>query len=181
MKKKEEIWTFIDSQNLNLGTSNDIYKNRILVYRGWKLDFLKFRTYLFNKFRVTKAYIFIGYDPHNQKLYQYLENCGYILIFKPTVKDGSGKLKGNVDGELILQSAAIDFNNYDKAIIVVGDGDYRCLLKFLKQKKKLYKLIIPNQKSESSLLKDFQKYKVFIQSEKEKLMRTEEVSLRQKK
>ncbi|MFA5532483.1 MAG: NYN domain-containing protein [Candidatus Shapirobacteria bacterium] len=179
LKKKEKIWAFIDGQNLNLGTLKDIPNKS---YKGWKLDFLKFRVYLFNKFRVNKAYLFIGYDPNNKKLYEYLKNCGYDMIYKPTVKDIHGKLKGNVDGELILQSSAIDFNNYDKAIIVAGDGDYRCLLKYLKSKNKLFKLIIPNQKSESSLLKIFQKYKVFIQSEKEKLIKIDEkIISRQKK
>jgi len=37
------IYTFIDSQNLNLGTGKDIYKNGKLIYKGWRLDFKKFR------------------------------------------------------------------------------------------------------------------------------------------
>ena len=167
--KKEKIWAFIDSQNLNLGAKNDIYKNGKLVYKGWKLSFKKFRRYLFDKFRVTKAYIFIGYIKGNDWLYRKLKKDGYELVFKPTTKDENGKPKGNVDGELILQCSAIDFNKYDKAVIVAGDGDYMCLLEFLKNKNKLLKILIPNQKSESSLLNKFQKYKVFIQQERLKL------------
>ncbi len=180
--KKEKIWAFIDSQNLNLGTSNDLYKckgkNKIKIYSGWKLDFEKFRKYLLDKFRVSKAIIFIGYIPENQWLYNRLKKYGYDLIYKPTVKDSNGNPKGNVDGELILNSSAIYFSSYDKAVIVAGDGDYLCLLKFLKQKNKLLKVVIPNQKSESSLLKSFQEYKVFIQSERKKL---EKVDKAQKK
>jgi len=41
-KQKEKVYAFIDSQNLNLGTSKDIYRNRKLIYKGWKLDFKKF-------------------------------------------------------------------------------------------------------------------------------------------
>lgn len=169
MNKKEKIWAFIDGQNLNLGTLKDIYKKGKLVYEGWRLDFQKFRKYLSDKFRVEKAFIFIGYSNEYTDLYNHLKSYGYELVFKPTTKDGDGKLKGNVDAELVLNCSAIQYQNYDKAIIVAGDGDYRCLLEFLESKKKLFKVIIPNQKSESSLLKPFQVYKVFIQSEKTKL------------
>jgi uncharacterized LabA/DUF88 family protein len=167
--KNERIWAFIDSQNLNLGTSKDIFKNGKLVYRGWKLDFSKFRKYLADKFRVEKAIIFIGYSDIYADMYNRLKSNGYELVFKPTTKDGEGKLKGNVDAELVLNCSAIQYKNFDKAIIVAGDGDYRCLLEFLENNKKLFKIIIPNQKSESSLLKPFQEYKVFIQSERTKL------------
>ena len=56
-----KTYAFIDSQNLNLGTSKDIFHGRKLIYKGWKLDFKKFRRYLLDKFRVNKAILFIGY------------------------------------------------------------------------------------------------------------------------
>lgn len=46
-KKKEIIYAFIDSQNLNLGVRS----------QGWELDWRKFRQYLRNKYNVTKAYL----------------------------------------------------------------------------------------------------------------------------
>ena len=167
--KRLVIYAFIDSQNLNLGTSKDIYRNRKLVYRGWKLDFKKFRKYLFDKFRVSKAVLFIGYIKQNRLLYDRLKSYGYTLVFKPTVKNEYGKPKGNVDAELVLYASAIEFVNYDKAVIVAGDGDYRCLLDFLKEKNKLLRIIIPNEKSESSLLKPYQDHKTFLIFDKEKL------------
>lgn len=168
-KKHQTVYAFIDSQNLNFGTSKNIYKNKKLIYKGWKLDFKKFRQYLTDKFKVKKAFLFIGYIPENKTLYKHLKSFDYELIFKPTVKDNHGKAKGNVDAELVLYSAAIEFKNYDKAVIVSGDGDFRCLHEFLLKKRKLLRIIIPNTKSESSLLKPFQKYKTFIVYEKEKL------------
>ncbi|PIV00964.1 hypothetical protein COS54_01980 [Candidatus Shapirobacteria bacterium CG03_land_8_20_14_0_80_39_12] len=165
----DKIYAFIDSQNLNLGTSKDIYKGRKKIYSGWKLDFRKFRRYLSDKFRVTKAFLFIGYIRENQKLYSKLRMFGYELIFKPTVKDSQGKPKGNVDAELVLNAAAIEYTKYDKAIVVSGDGDFYCLHHYLEERKKLLGIIIPNDKSESSLLKPFQKYKTFIVFEKENL------------
>jgi len=168
-RKKPTIYAFIDSQNLNLGTNKNIYKNRKLIYKGWNLDFRKFRRYLSDKFRVNKAFLFIGYIPENKKLYKRLKSFGYELVFKPTVKDNQGKAKGNVDAELVLHAAAIEYRNYNKAVIVSGNGDFRCLHEFLEKNKKLLRIIIPNAKSESSLLKPFQKYKTFIIYEKHKL------------
>ena len=167
--KRETVYAFIDSQNLNLGTSKDIYRNRKLIYKGWKLDFKKFRIYLNNKFRVKKAFLFIGYIKQNEELYKKLKSYGYDLVFKPTVKDSSGKPKGNVDAELVLHCATIQYSNYDQAVIISGDGDFYCLHEYLEEKKKLLRIIIPNEKSESSLLKPFQKYKTFLVFDKDKL------------
>lgn len=168
-QKRQKIFAFIDSQNLNLGTSKDINRRRKLIYKGWKLDFKKFRKYLTDKFRVKKAFLFIGYIRKNEKLYRRLRSFGYELVFKPTVSDNEGKPKGNVDAELVLYSAAVEYPNYDKAIIISGDGDFYCLLDLLKKQSKLGKIIIPNIKSESSLLRPFQKYKTFVIFDREKL------------
>lgn len=168
-KKSPKIYAFIDSQNLNLGTRKDIYRKNRCVYRGWKLDFSKFYKYLINKHKVTKAFLFIGLVPENENLYLNLRAYGYTLIFKNTVPDQSGKIKGNVDAEIVLHAAAIEFKNFDKAIFVSGDGDFACLYEFLEKKDKLAKIIIPNRKNESSLLKKYQQYKVFLIREKQKL------------
>lgn len=168
-RKRSVIYAFIDSQNLNLGTSKDIFRNGKRMYKGWKLDFKKFKQYLTDKFRVHKAFLFIGYIPQHKSLYRYLTACGYEMVYKPTVKDDHGKPKGNVDAELVLHAAAIEFARYEKAVVVAGDGDYRCLYEFLIKRGKLLRIIIPNSKSESSLLKPFQAYKTFIENEKLKL------------
>lgn len=135
-------YAFIDGQNLNLAIKDS----------GWKLDFKKFRVYLAEKYRVFKAYYFIGFVPGNNDLYSALQDFGYILIFKPTFKDKGGKVKGNVDAELVLQ-AMIEFPNYKKALIITGDGDFYCLVKYLKEQDKLLKVLVPNSKKYSGLLK----------------------------
>ena len=103
---KEKIYAFIDSQNLNLGVRA----------QDWKLDFGEFRLYLRDKLNVDKCYLFIGMVQGNEKLYRILQECGYVLIFKPTLEirnDNKVVVKGNVDAELVLHSM-IQFNNYDK-------------------------------------------------------------------
>ena len=157
--KKSINYAFIDSQNLNLSIRE----------QKWILDFKKFRVYLKDKYNISKAFLFIGYVPTEQKLYTALQTYNYLLIFKPTLKLSSGKFKGNVDAELVLQSM-IEFPNYDKALIVSGDGDFYCLVKYLISKNKLLKLMIPNQNKYSSLYRNkIQKHVVFMNNLKNKL------------
>lgn len=161
MKNKKNNYAFIDSQNLNLSIQN----------LGWKLDSHKFRVYLKEKYNVTKAYLFIGYIEGNEDLYKALQEAGFICIFKPTLKykDGKIKTKGNCDAELVLESM-IQYKDYDKAIIVTGDGDFYCLVKYLIQEKKLHKLLVPNQKKYSALLKRLpSEYLAFVSDLKKKL------------
>jgi len=162
-------YAFIDSQNLNLGTSKNLIKDGEIYYYGWELDFQKFFIYLQDKFRVEKAILFLGYIKRYQRLYNYLNNCGYQIIFKPTVKDNYGKPKGNVDAELVLHSAKILYKEYDKAVFVSGDGDFFCLYEYLEQKNKLEAILIPNKYTGSSLLNKFQAYKYYIHRDRVKL------------
>ena len=106
----------------------------------------------------------------NQMLYTELQKAGYICIFKPTleIKEGNAiKIKGNVDAELVLH-AMIEYLNYEKAIIVSGDGDFYCLIEYLIKQNKLRKIIVPNMRF-SSLLRKFSDFIVNIQLFKKKL------------
>jgi len=151
-------YTFIDSQNLNLS----------IKQQGWKLDFKRFRIYLQQKYNVSKAFLFIGYIASNQRLYDILQSFGYILIFKPTIKISTYEVKGNVDSELVL-NAIVEIPNYDKAIIVSGDGDYACLVEYLLKQNKLEKLMIPDANKYSFLLTKFLKHAVFMNNLRNKL------------
>ena len=158
--KGSGVYAFIDSQNLNLGVKS----------QGWKLDFRKFRIFLKEKYNVIKAFLFIGYIPTNKKLYDYLKNSDYNVIFKPVLKSSKhrkAKVKGNVDAELVLYTM-IEFPNYDKAIIVSGDGDFYCLADYLVKKGKLGKIIVPNSKY-SSLLRKFGSFIVNVNLFREKV------------
>lgn len=141
-----KTFAFIDSQNLNLGVRS----------QGWKLDWRKFRQYLRNKYNASKAYVFIGQVGGNELLYAHLQECGFILIFKPTLERRVGNkiiIKGNVDAELVLHTM-IQYANYEKAIIVSGDGDFHCLIEHLEKRKKLLKVLVPT-KHYSGLLRKF--------------------------
>lgn len=141
MKKKTNNYAFIDGQNLYLAIQG----------LGWKLDYKKFRIYLKEKYAVDKAYMFMGFVPDNQELYNFLQTVGFVLIFKPVLENEKKVIKGNCDAELVLQ-AMIDINNYNQAIIVTGDGDFYCLVKHLDINNKLLKVLAPSTRNCSSLL-----------------------------
>ncbi|MFA6897550.1 MAG: NYN domain-containing protein [Patescibacteria group bacterium] len=159
MRQTEKNYAFIDSQNLNLGIKS----------LGWKLDHKRFRIYLREKYKVEIAYLFIGYIPENQDLYSSLQECGYVLVFKPTLPDKNGDIKGNVDADLVLQ-AMLDYEKYDKAVIVTSDGDFYSLVKYLYKQNKLRFVMSPYVKTCSVLLKKTAREKiVFMDNLKEKL------------
>lgn len=159
-KKPAETYAFIDSQNLNLGSQR----------MGWKVDWRKFRKYLRDKHNVTKAYMFIGYMAENESLYEYMHELGFLVVLKPTIdvsnkssgddeeksKEDKDKpqVKGNVDAELVLY-AMKELPNYQKAIIVSGDGDFFSLAEYLEEQGKLAYILTPNWQY-SSLLKAFE-------------------------
>lgn len=158
MKKPQNNYAFIDSQNLNLS----------IRHQGWILDFRKFRKYLYTRYYVTKAFLFIGYVYENHDLYTTLQKDGYILVFKPTLKLPNGRVKGNIDAELVLHTM-IEYQNYDKALIITGDGDFYCLVDYLRKNDKLLKLMVPDKNRFSSLLRIMMPYIVFMNNLRGKL------------
>lgn len=148
-------YAFIDSQNLNLGTQRT----------GWKMDWRKFRDYLRKEYGVSNAYMFIGYMSENEQLYEYMHTLGYLVVLKPTVDvvapdDKSKKdkektaVKGNVDADLVLY-AMKELPNYEKAVIVSGDGDFLGLIEYLEGEGRLDHILTPNWQY-SSLFKPFE-------------------------
>jgi uncharacterized LabA/DUF88 family protein len=160
LDKKLNNYAFIDGNNLYLGVKS----------QGWKLDYKRFRVLLKDKYKVNKAFLCIGYYPGNEKLYISLQEQGYICVFKPLLEIRDEKkirVKGNVDAELVLHTM-IEYPNYNKAIVVSGDGDFHCLIEYLVQQNKLLKLIAPNMRY-SSLLKEFSQFIVNINIFRSKL------------
>ncbi len=162
MVRNNIVYAFIDSQNLNLGVKSF----------GYTLDFAAFLTYLKTKYSVSKAFLFIGHVAGNEKLYTFLQKVGYIIVFKPTLECKRGSqvvTKGNVDAELVLHTM-IEWESFDKAVIVSGDGDFHCLMEHLKDNGKLEKIITPNHKY-SSLLRKFAHEIVQVSLFKDKVAR----------
>lgn len=145
-------YAFIDSQNLNVGTQKF----------GWKMDWQKFRKFLSDEYNVTNAYMFIGYVPEFEPLYEQLHEAGYMIVLKPTYdmtrpqpdptteekKEGAEPeekkpVKGNIDADLVLW-AMKEMSNYDKMVLVSGDGDFYSLVEYMESKKRLHKILTPS-------------------------------------
>jgi uncharacterized LabA/DUF88 family protein len=141
----------------NLG-NNIAYIDGANLYKGieslgWKLDYLRFRKWLTDKYQVKRSYLFIGLVPKFKDLYTYLQESGFTLIFKETTYDGSGKIKGNCDADLVLQVISDYYeNNFGKAVIVASDGDYASLIDFLKDRKRIKILLSPADERKCSIL-----------------------------
>src|SRR3989338_3820093 len=137
MLKKENNFAYIDGANLD----------KALKDLGWRLNYKRFRVWLKEKYSVTHAYIFLGLVPKYRNLYVNLQEAGFVLVFKETIYDSEGKIKGNCDADLVL-GAVVDYfeKKFDKAVLVSSDGDYACLAKFLKNKKSLHSIISPGNK-----------------------------------
>ncbi|PID31848.1 hypothetical protein CR970_03720 [Candidatus Saccharibacteria bacterium] len=172
VERPERVFAFIDSQNLNLGVQKF----------GWKIDWRKFRRFLTDKYGVTKAFMFIGYIPENEALYEQMHDAGYLVVLKPTfdmtrlrpedleklraaeghaTPKGDGdkedkQVKGNIDAELVLW-AMKEMSNYEKAIIISGDGDFYSLVEYLVGKKRLKHVLVPSAHY-SSLYNQFDEY-----------------------
>lgn len=152
-------YAFIDAQNLNSG----LYK------LGWKIDWKRFREYLREEKGVEVAYVFLGFMLGNQDLYLMLQRSGFVVVFKEILTTESGEVKGNIDAEMILQ-AMIDYDRYDQALIVSGDGDFTCLLRYLGQNNKLLGVLAPYEKGLSSLIQKFAGDKVeYLRSLRKKI------------
>ncbi|MFH1392974.1 MAG: NYN domain-containing protein [Patescibacteria group bacterium] len=161
MKSKENNFAYIDGANLHKGVAE----------LGWKLDYRRFRVWLRDKYNVQNAYLFIGLVPDNKDLYTSLQEMGYLLVYKEVTYDGTGKVKGNCDAELVLK-VAVDYyeKQFNKAVIVASDGDYACLVKFLKEKSAFLSLVSPSNKC-SYLLRKLNIPIVYLDAKKSKFDR----------
>lgn len=150
---------FIDGANLHKGVKE----------LGWKLDYHHLRVWLKDKFKVNNAYIFLGLIPDQKDLYIKLQEAGYILIYKEITYDGTGKVKGNCDADLVLKVIR-DFyeQKFSQAVIISSDGDYSGLVKFLKEKRVFLSLVSPSNKC-SYLLRKLNIPIVYLETQRKKI------------
>ncbi len=145
-KFKENNIAFIDGQNIYLGTKQN----------NWIIDLFKLRIYLKDKYKVKEAYYFLGYlKEERNDLYKIIQRSGFIIIFKKHNEYTMTKKKGNVDTDIVFEimKNLIDNNNFNKIVLLSGDGDYKKIVDYLIKKDKFMKILFPNKKFASSLYK----------------------------
>lgn len=165
VRNKKGVYAFIDNQNLNATIQS----------LGWKVNWQRFRKFLTDEYGVTQAFMFIGYVPEFEDMYEKLHEAGFSIVLKPTYDmtkprnveepkepqageepEEKKPVKGNVDAELVLW-AMKELPNYNKAVIVSGDGDFYSLVEYLQEQGKLGKILAPSWKY-SSLFNKYEKY-----------------------
>jgi uncharacterized LabA/DUF88 family protein len=134
---------YIDATNLDKALRNHL---------KWDLDYRRFRIWLEEKYKVKRAYIFIGLIPKYKDLYSYLQRCGFELAFKDVIY-ADGKPKGNCDSGLLMKASS-DFyvGDLEKAVLVASDGDYAPLVKVLHGGGRLEIILSPSTVDKCSIL-----------------------------
>ncbi len=131
---------------------NNLYRSAKEL--GFEIDYKKFRGWLRQKYNPEFVYLFIGLVPERTKFYEYLQKSGFILIFKQTVSVGE-KIKGNCDAELVLKTTSDFYTKaFDSCILITGDGDFGCLVEFLQENKAMNRILAPDEKKCSFLLRN---------------------------
>ena len=134
---------YIDAANLD----------RAIRDLHWKLDYKKFRIWLADKYKVERAYIFIGLIPKYNDFYTYFQECCFTLVFKEVVYQGSGVPKGNCDTDLIMQAIDDAYEGrLEKALLVSSDGDYAPLVKKLQVRNQFLGILSPAPAKKCSIL-----------------------------
>jgi uncharacterized LabA/DUF88 family protein len=75
---------------------------------------------------LVRAYAYTGLDPDNENqrnFHDFLRRHGYRVVSKDIRKYGDGKVKANLDIELVIDMMKTA-RNLDVAIVVSGDGDF---------------------------------------------------------
>lgn len=148
----------IDYQKL-LNYLKEKYQAEEVLYFGgveihnFKFDYLKnetvsttelekyFGDFINTKKQTLKESIFLLFKGHLQKVrfYKKLEIFGYKLYLKPVkfykTEDGPTKRKANCDVDMAFHLMK-EKDNFDRVIILSGDGDFLPVLKYLKSQNK---------------------------------------------
>ena len=144
--QKESNIAYIDGQNLHLGTTQN----------NWKVDNKKFRIYLHDKYHIEEAYYCLGYTTEEQQdLYNNLQKAGFIVLFREHSSSLIGNKKGNVDTDIVFEimKTLMERDDFNKILLVSGDGDYKKVVDYLIKKEKLKKILFPSKQYASSLYK----------------------------
>lgn len=143
-KSPENNAAFIDAQNLFLGTTSSP--------KPWRVDLSRFRTYLKQKYKVMRAFYFLGFhDNKYEKLYSLAQKAGFELIFRAHSKDNRSNKKGNVDTDIVFSMMKEYCSKQSMIFLVSGDGDYYKTADYLRRRGRLGKVLFPSVFNFSSL------------------------------
>lgn len=126
-KKLSTTYAFIDASNIIYGARSE----------GWFIDQKKLFEYLKKRFSVKKAFFYYGKDSKDEKKEKFLKKLrsfGYILRVKEIKRFGT-RIKANCDVDLTMDMLLM-VKEYQRAIVLTGDGDFAPLFTHLLLQKK---------------------------------------------
>ena len=136
---------YVDGQNLNLSTGSD----------EWDVDWGELVRHLRERYGVGTVYYFPGYRKKVQeKMYEKMEQAGFTLVFKEYDETQTSVKKGDVDAFMMFTILTDLFergDSFEKIVLISGDGDFYVLVKFLLERGRFEKMLLPTRKSASSL------------------------------
>jgi uncharacterized LabA/DUF88 family protein len=83
----------------------------------------------------VRAYAYTGLDPENEnqrQFHSFLARSGYKVVSKDIRKYGDGRIKANLDIELVVDLMRLA-RNLDIAVVVSGDGDFAPAIRAVQQ------------------------------------------------
>ena len=128
-RKFGRIIVFIDAANV-------IYSCKSL---GWKIKYQNMQKYFKRHCRLVDIYFYFAKHAKSKKDANFLgvlANLGFQLkvrikkVYKN--QDGSCDVKGNVDGELIVDMISLK-EQFDTAILMSGDSDFKYVVDYLRR------------------------------------------------
>lgn len=148
------VWR-IDYEKLSIYLKKKYQVSKIFYYsgvetHGYEVDISSTeeypvkKLYKYLKKQEARNDKYIEKDFPRVKFLKKIQSFGYILRLKPIkhIKsyDGTVKAKANCDVDLTMDLIRL-IDDYDRAIILSGDGDFEILLKYLEENGKSFKVI----------------------------------------
>ena len=159
----QRVGVFIDTQNM-------YYSARSIF--GRKVNFNNIVKEAVGECKLIQAiaYVVRTKSEEEKPFIDALSNAGIKLREKELMEYLSGQKKADWDVGLTVDVIRM-LDMLDVIVLVSGDGDFHCLIKYLFENKKLEVLIIPNRYQFSALLKFriFRPYLRFMNDLKERL------------
>ncbi|MEJ7585403.1 MAG: NYN domain-containing protein [Acidimicrobiales bacterium] len=84
---------------------------------------------------LVRAYAYTGLDPENEnqrQFHSFLSRSGYKVISKDIRKYGDGRIKANLDIELVVDMMRMA-THLDIAVVISGDGDFAPAIRAVQQ------------------------------------------------
>ena len=111
---------------------------------GWKIDYVKLKSYLERDTDLGRIYFYTAYDPEypkQRKFLDFLEMTGYFVrkkevkFIKDRQSERGGFHKGNLDVELTID-AVDQKDQFQSFVLFSGDSDFAALLRYMRERSK---------------------------------------------